>query len=177
MPAEALAALAAAGGAAVVEAAGTSAWQGFQQAVARWFAGGDEDREHATLERLDSSANALAATGGNADDSEAERIRIAQQAIWQARFEVALEDLSAPDREEAAETLRILIAGPAAPGRVSASGGAAAVGGNVTIRADHGSAAAWHMGTVTLGSPPPPGPQQGCGRDTRQRGNEKILEP
>ncbi|MFD7835498.1 hypothetical protein [Streptomyces sp. NPDC059761] len=161
MLAEALAALAAAGGAAVVEAAGTSAWQGFQQAVARWFAAGDEEREHVTLERLDSSANALAAIGGAADDGEAEHVRIAQQAMWQARFEVALENLSAPDRAVAAEALRTLIAGPAVSGRASASGGAAAVGGNVIIRADHGSAAAWHMGTVTQGSPRPPGPPQG----------------
>ncbi|THA33719.1 hypothetical protein E6W17_30960 [Streptomyces sp. A1547] len=158
---EALVALAAAGGTAVVQAAGTSAWQGFQQAVARWFGAGDEEREHATLERLDSSANVLAATGRSADGGETERVRVAQQAMWQARFEMALESLSAPDREEAAEALRILTVGLAVPGGVSASGGAVAVGGNVTIRADNGATAAWHMGTVTQGSPPPPGPQQG----------------
>ncbi|MFI8281205.1 hypothetical protein ACIGBH_41395 [Streptomyces sp. NPDC085929] len=157
MLAEVLAALAAAGGTAVVEAAGTSAWRGFQQAVARWFARGDEERGRTTLERLDSSANALAA----ADEREAERVRVAQQAMWQARFEVALENLSASERREAAEALRSLLTGPAVPGGVSASGGAAIVGGHVTIRADHGSAAAWHMRTVTLGNPPPPGLQQG----------------
>ncbi|MFK0046191.1 hypothetical protein ACIQU4_19205 [Streptomyces sp. NPDC090741] len=98
---------------------------------------------------------------GAAEDTEAEHLRIAQQAMWQARFEVAPENLSAPDREVAAEALRTLIAGPAVSARVSASGGAAAVGGNVSIRADHGSAAARHMGTVTQGSPRPPGPPQG----------------
>lgn len=41
---EALTALAAAGGTVVVQAAGTSGWQGFQRAVARWFARGDEGR-------------------------------------------------------------------------------------------------------------------------------------
>jgi hypothetical protein len=44
---ETLAALAAAGGAAVVQAAGTDAWNGFRQAVARWFARGDAQREQA----------------------------------------------------------------------------------------------------------------------------------
>ncbi|MFI6157879.1 hypothetical protein ACIBCA_34945 [Kitasatospora sp. NPDC051170] len=48
-----------------------------------------------------------------------------------------------------------------ATGGVSAVDHAVAVGGNIDIRADHGSAAALHMGDVTLGNPPQPGPQQG----------------
>ncbi|MCX5054760.1 MULTISPECIES: hypothetical protein [unclassified Streptomyces] len=43
----------------------------------------------------------------------------------------------------------------------SAGDGGVAVGGNVDIRADHGSAAALTMGDVTLGNPPQPGASQG----------------
>ncbi|WP_344468482.1 hypothetical protein [Kitasatospora kazusensis] len=46
-------------------------------------------------------------------------------------------------------------------GGVSAGEGGVAVGEGVRIRADHGSAAAWNMGSVTLGNPPQPGPSQG----------------
>jgi hypothetical protein len=49
---EALAALAAAGGTAVVQAAGTDAWAGFRSRVAKWFARGDTEREQIALERL-----------------------------------------------------------------------------------------------------------------------------
>jgi len=45
-------------------------------------------------------------------------------------------------------------------GGVSAGDGGVAVGGGVDIRADHGSAAAWTMGNVTLGNPPKPGPSE-----------------
>ncbi|MFJ8273777.1 hypothetical protein ACIQ8G_26445 [Streptomyces sp. NPDC094154] len=42
-------------------------------------------------------------------------------------------------------------------GAVTATGdGTGAVGGNVSIRADHGSAAAWTMGNVSIGAPPDP---------------------
>ncbi|MEW2624605.1 hypothetical protein [Streptomyces sp. NPDC048106] len=44
---------------------------------------------------------------------------------------------------------------------LSAGDGGAAVGGNVDIRSDHGSAAAWNMGDVSLGNPPQPGAPQG----------------
>jgi hypothetical protein len=44
---------------------------------------------------------------------------------------------------------------------VSARDGGQAVGGNVDIRADHGSVAAWTMGDVTMGNPQQPGPPQG----------------
>ncbi|MFG1808084.1 hypothetical protein [Streptomyces sp. NPDC049040] len=46
-------------------------------------------------------------------------------------------------------------------GTVTATGDGIAVGGNVELKADHGSAAALRMGNVTLGNPPPPGTRQG----------------
>ncbi|MDH6130090.1 hypothetical protein [Kitasatospora sp. GP82] len=44
---------------------------------------------------------------------------------------------------------------------VSAGDSGQAIGGNVEIRADHASAAAWNMENVTVGNPPQPGPTQG----------------
>ncbi|MFG2989520.1 hypothetical protein ACGFZK_09575 [Streptomyces sp. NPDC048257] len=151
-------ALAAAGGAAVVQAAGTSAWHGLQEAVAGWFGRGDEARERVELERLDRCAAALE---GARDEDEAERLAIGQQGAWQARFEQALEDLGDADREEAARTLRALLDAHAPAHGVSATGDGQAVGGSVDIRADHGSAAALRMRDVTVGTPPKPAPQQG----------------
>jgi hypothetical protein len=55
---EALTALAAAGGTAVVQAAGKDAWTGFRGRVAKWFARGDTGREQVALERLDRTAAA-----------------------------------------------------------------------------------------------------------------------
>lgn len=156
MLSEALTALAAAGGTAVVQAAGTDAWQGLRQAVARWFGRGDEERERALLERLDRSADALTAASG----SELERFELSEQAVWRTRFETVLEDLGESERQQAAEALRALLDAHAAPG-VSAGDRGVAVGGRVDIRADHGSAAALRMGDVTLNNPPQPGPYQG----------------
>ncbi|MER5419040.1 hypothetical protein [Streptosporangium roseum] len=66
-----------------------------------------------------------------------------------------------PEREEAARTLRALLDAHAPAGGVAATGDGQAVGGNVDIRADRGSAAALRMRDVTIGTPPKPGPQQG----------------
>ncbi|MFE6839351.1 hypothetical protein ACFVFI_31550 [Streptomyces sp. NPDC057705] len=84
---EALTALAAAGGSAVVQAAGTDAWAGFRQAVARWFGRGDAEQERAELERLDKTVTVLRTV----DPAQAERARISQEASWQARIETVLE--------------------------------------------------------------------------------------
>ncbi|QEV56463.1 hypothetical protein CP981_37095 [Streptomyces platensis] len=60
---EALMALAAAGGGAVVQAADTDLWAGFSQRVARLFSRGDTQREQAELERLDRTAAVVRAVG------------------------------------------------------------------------------------------------------------------
>lgn len=157
MLAEALTVLAAAAGTAVVQAAGTSTWQAFQQAAARWLGRGDEERERAELERMDRSATVLAATA----ESDAELVGVRQQAAWQARFENVLESLTDEEQEQAAHALRTLLDAHASTGRVSAGAEGQAVGGNVNIRADRGSVAAQRMGNVTVGTPSLPGPSQG----------------
>jgi hypothetical protein len=75
------------------------------------------------------------------------------------RVELALEDAAEEDPAFAGELDRLVRQVQA--GTVTAGDSAQVIGGNVTIRADNGSAAAWSMGDVTLGNPPPPGPPWG----------------
>ncbi|WP_369147892.1 hypothetical protein [Streptomyces sp. R44] len=170
MVAEESTAPAAVGGTAVVRAAGTSAWPGLRQAVVGWFGREDfgredfgredfgrEDEESVGTE-LDRSAHALT----SADDAVAEAVRRAVRDAWQARFETALAGLADHERGPAAEALRALLDAhaPSPAAAVSATGDGLAVGGDVAIRADHGSVAALRMGDVTLANPPLPGPPQ-----------------
>ncbi len=108
---EALTALAAAGGGAVVQAAGTDAWNGLRRRVADTLGRGDAAREHAELERLDHTARILAP--GASADITAERLR--QEGLWQGRFETLLESLDAPGREHTAQQLHELLSVPPAP--------------------------------------------------------------
>ena len=149
MLAEALTALAAAGGTAVVQAAGTDAWAGFRSRVARWFARVDAERKDIAVERLDRTAAALEAAG----PGEVERVRAVQEASWQTMFEIMLEGLDGEEQQQAADELRDLIAGSAG-GRAAAVGpGAVAVAGNVEVHAETEGVAAWQMGDVQIGRP------------------------
>ncbi|MFF4291435.1 hypothetical protein ACFY0R_40040 [Streptomyces sp. NPDC001633] len=100
---EALAALAMAGGTAVVQAAGTDAWKGLRRRVGDLFARGDAARAAAELERLDHTAQVL----GSSSDIATERLR--QEGLWQGRFETLLESLDAPGQARAAQQLRELL--------------------------------------------------------------------
>ncbi|MFK4223400.1 hypothetical protein [Streptomyces sp. NPDC019890] len=155
---QALTALAAAGGSAVVQAAGTDVWTGLRQAVARWFGRGDGQRERAELERLDQTAGELEA----AEAGAAERMRIRQEAAWQARIEAMLESLDDAQQTQAAEELRALLSQHTRLGGVSAGQGGLAVGGNMDISAEEGSIAAGVIhGGAHINRPPAPDPSQG----------------
>ena len=156
---QALVALAASGGTAVATAAGTDAWTGFRQALARWFGRGSERRETAVLERLDQTGAELA----SAEPDQRDSIVRAHRAIWSTRIQDLLEDLDEQERAEAAAGLRGLLAAlPAATGAVSADRGGLAVGGDLRVQAAGGSvAAAVIRGDVTLGRPSPPDAPQG----------------
>lgn len=155
---QALTALAAAGGTAVVQAAGTDAWTELRQAVARWFGRGDRQRERVELERLDQSAGELEM----AEAAMVERERIRQEAAWQTRIEAMLENLDDTERAQAAEELRNLLAQHTPQGGALAGQGGLAVGGNVDIRAEQGSIAAGVIhGGAHIGRPPAPDPTQG----------------
>ncbi|MEU2503478.1 hypothetical protein ABZ621_02080 [Streptomyces sp. NPDC007863] len=157
MLAEAMTALAAAGGTAVVQAAGTDAWTGMRRQVARWFGRGNPEREHAELERLDSTAGELEA----APPAEVERVRIRQEAAWQGRIQALLESLEDTERAAIVDELTALRTRQTSPGDGASAGqGGVAVGGNVIVQADHSSAAALVMGNVTLGNPSQPGSHQ-----------------
>ncbi|GAA0451576.1 hypothetical protein [Streptomyces olivaceiscleroticus] len=160
MLSEAMAGLAAAGGTAVVQAAGTDAWTGFRQRVAHWFGRGNPQREATELDRLDRTAGELQ-TAATAGPTEMERVRIHQEAAWQARIEVLLENLADAELARAVEELHLLLGSHHPPGSVSAGPGGQAIGGDVGISADHGSAAAWVMRDVTTGNPSQPEPRQG----------------
>lgn len=150
----ALAALAAAGGTAVVQAAGTDAWTGFRTGLARWFGRGDGQREHAELERLERTAAALA----EASPEEFERARVGQAASWAGHMEIFLESLEGPDREAAASGLRALVQ----PAGAVAGPGGLAVSGDVRITAKDGSIAAGVIqGDARIGPPSQPAPSQG----------------
>lgn len=98
---EALIALAASAGTAVVQAAGTDVWDAVRRRVAAWFGRGDEDGD--ALARLDRTARLLR----TAEDPPGELAR--QEATWQTRFEAHLERLDEQDRERAATALRTLL--------------------------------------------------------------------
>lgn len=157
---EALEALAAAGGTAVVQAAGTDAWAGFRDRLARLFGRGDEHQAGQVAGRLDQAAAALDQAG----QAEAEQVRSRLEVSWQTRLEDLLDSLDGPDREATAGQLRELVdlAGRQAAGGVSAGEGGIAAGGDVTIRAEGGSVAGGVIsGGVSIGDPPMPGPGQG----------------
>ncbi|KUL69397.1 MULTISPECIES: hypothetical protein [unclassified Streptomyces] len=155
---EALAPLAAAGGTAVVQAAGTDAWNGFRQAVARWFGQGDAQREQAALDRLDQTATALQTT----DPAEAERMWISQEVSWQARVETVLEDLDEAERDRAADQLRDLLAEYVPQIGVAVGQGGLGAGRDVKIHARDNSIAAGVLhGGARIGPPPTPDPPQG----------------
>ncbi|MFD5910541.1 hypothetical protein ACFWHL_17685 [Streptomyces massasporeus] len=152
-----LIALAASGGTALVQAAGTDAWTGLREAVAGWFGRGDAQRERAELERLDQTADSLQAAG----PSEVERVRKRQEVVWQTRIEALLENLDTAQREQAARDFRAVLAQHfPRPGMSAGQGGLAA--NTVDLRADRGSIAGGVInGGVQIGNPSLPDPPQG----------------
>ncbi|WP_030705776.1 MULTISPECIES: hypothetical protein [unclassified Streptomyces] len=104
---EGLIAVAAAGGSAVVQAAGTDAWNGIRGGVARLFGRGEPGREQAELERLDQTRSVLEAAG---EGEGAQRVQIAQVARWQTRLETLLEELPAAEQQLVVAELQALVA-------------------------------------------------------------------
>ncbi|MFK4222535.1 hypothetical protein [Streptomyces sp. NPDC019890] len=145
-----LVALASAAGAAVASAAGTDAWQGFRQRVARVFGRPEGTEARVLLERLDRAAAELE----SAEPDEIEQVRARVVAAWQTRFHDILEDVGAAGRVEVVQHLSESVrhAHQLVPG-VSVGDGGLAIEGTVDIRADRGSAAAGVMGDVTIGNP------------------------
>ncbi|MFI0813166.1 hypothetical protein [Streptomyces echinatus] len=155
----ALIALASAAGTAVAQAAGTDAWQGFRERVARVFGRGPAPTaaQEAALARLDRTAAELE----SADTGAAEAARTAAETAWRTRFRDLLDELDEDGREQVAAQLRELVAlAQQAGGGVSAADDGVAIGGDVHIHARNRGVAAVKMGDVTIGNPPLPGPDQ-----------------
>ncbi|WP_327288707.1 hypothetical protein [Streptomyces sp. NBC_01198] len=98
-------ALAAATGGAVVQAAGTDAWNAVRGGIARVLGRGEEAGERRELERLDRTSAVLEA----AAEGEAEQVRAAQAAVWQSRLELLLEELPEEQQQQVAAELQALI--------------------------------------------------------------------
>ncbi|MFK0256182.1 hypothetical protein [Streptomyces sp. NPDC090445] len=127
---DALTALAAAGGGAVVQAAGTDAWNGLRGRIAEIFGRGDAARGQAELERLDQTGQAL----NQVATADVMTAGVRQEGLWQGRFEALLEGLDTQERERATEQLRELVS------FVASSAGSAVIGTGKAVARDGGSA-------------------------------------
>ncbi|QNP74246.1 hypothetical protein IAG44_35530 [Streptomyces roseirectus] len=132
---ETMTALAASVGAGVVQAAGTDAWAGFRDRLARVL--GRADREAVQAGRLERTAAELAEAGPPGADGEA---RARHSTVWRTRTEDLLEDLPPGERALVAGELRALLDEAARASRGGVTGnvfhGAAAVqsgDGNVQV--------------------------------------------
>ncbi|MFB6679961.1 hypothetical protein ACFCWG_47795 [Streptomyces sp. NPDC056390] len=103
---EGLIAVAAAGGGAIVQAAGTDAWAGIRSGVARILGRGEAGREQAELERLDQTQAELESAG---DGTESERVQTVLVTRWQTRLEMLLEQLPDEERQQVAAELQALV--------------------------------------------------------------------
>lgn len=119
---ESLTMAAAALGTAIVQAAGTQAWDGLRAGVARILGRGRADRETIELTWLDRTAAALDAA--EPDRAEAERVR--QEAVWGTRLAMLLESLPEQERQALVAALREVLGEPPRP----AEGAGGSVVGN-----------------------------------------------
>ncbi|MGW6060829.1 hypothetical protein [Streptomyces sp. NPDC055189] len=150
--------MAASGGTAVIAAAGTDAWGGLRTAVASWFGRSDTERELEETRRLDETAAALLTR----EAAENGQLRVRLQEDWQNRFALALGNLSAAERDQAAEQLRAVLAAHM-PGHSPAQGpGSVTIEGDATFNAEGGSVgAAVINGGVRISPPQGPSPSRG----------------
>ncbi|WP_406219019.1 hypothetical protein [Streptomyces canus] len=103
---EGLIAVAASGGGAIVQAAGTDAWAGIRSGVARILGRGEAAREQAEIERLEQTRAELESAG---DGAESERVQTVLVTRWQTRLEMLLEQLPDEERQQVAAELQALV--------------------------------------------------------------------
>jgi hypothetical protein len=149
---EAMAALAAAGGTALVEAATTDAWQKAKVGFMQIFGRGDDSQAAATEGRLENTRNQLVHLTG----TELERVRGARAAEWTTRLQDALEDN--PDSAKTLQRILAELAATGVPGSVEAKGRSVIVAGDMANVANLGgiSAGAIHGDVSTSVNPPQP---------------------
>lgn len=157
MVGEAIVALAAAGGAAIAQAAGTDAWAGVRRVAARLLGRGDPQREAAELVRLDQTEEAL--VGGEAGAGE----RARWEGVWQARLEMLLSGMGSSEQDVCVRQVEALVA---LAGGLAGEAGAYGVqaGRDVTVRSEQGSVAGAvvHVeGDLRIDHPFPPASREG----------------
>lgn len=159
MLSEVLAAVAAAGGTAVVQAAGTDVWLVVRSRVATLL-GRDNAAQQTALVRLDRTVAEL--QDGHQPD-EQQQVRLAE--AWRTRFEDFLEDLPPEEQESAAQAIRDIAAlGALGQNKTSAGDRGLAVGRDLHIQAEHSSVAGGVLnveGGLSLTNPPSPEADKG----------------
>ncbi|MFD4399681.1 hypothetical protein [Kitasatospora sp. NPDC058397] len=122
MLSEALSALAPAGGAGIVQAAGTGVWAATRERIACLLGLARSGDERLAQARLDRTSQELEAAAPQERAALAQR----QEHTWQTRLADFLEGLKPAEQDQAAEQLRALLvpapADPAAQGRADNSG-------------------------------------------------------
>lgn len=152
---EVLVALAASGGTAVVQAAGTEAWGHLSEQVAHWLGRGHARAEEAELELLNGTAGVLRTAQGSA------QVRADQESLWRDRIADVLGGLDGVEQERAVVELQRLLVPYALP-HARVDGAGVVVEGDVTVRADHQSIAANTLyGGAHIGLPTTPDPSRG----------------
>ncbi|MFD3556468.1 hypothetical protein ACFWWA_30845 [Streptomyces goshikiensis] len=152
MLAEGLAAIAAAGAGAVVQAAGTDAWGSVRDRVGRLFG---RDHEQWVTESLDHTSATLQLV---TRDEDREHEQVLQAAFWRLRFEELLTTSEGEQRAAVAKQLRSLNEClQQAPRSKSVH-----FSGDVSVTAHGGSVAGAILeGNVHIENPPSPGRSQG----------------
>lgn len=140
MLSESLVALASAGGASLVQAAGTDAWAGIRDRAARLMARGSREGEDEERQRLDQTATAMAdSPEGEAEDDQA--------AVWQAHFEALLTRLEGAELTLAIAELRALVdSGTVRPRDASAPFAGSVFHGPTAIQTGSGNRQDNHFG-------------------------------
>lgn len=147
---DALVALAALSGNAVVTAATTDAWEAVRHKFARLLGRGNPDKEQLAVDRLEETRQLLA----GAPDADLEQTRAGQAERWAGRLADFLEEN--PDAEDELRTLTAEVQASLPVAAVSATDHGVAAGRDVKVRADRGGVAAGVIhGSVTPGPTPP----------------------
>jgi hypothetical protein len=154
--AEALIALASAGGTALAQAATTDAWQAAKAGFARLLGRGGDQQMQVIEGRLESTRTQLQSLSGQ----ELAQVRDAQAAAWTIRLQDLLEE--SPDAAGTLQQLLDQLAAVGVPGTTAAGDHGVAVGGNLSNTATLGGVAAGviHGGVATSGNPSRPGADQ-----------------
>ncbi len=138
----------------LVAASVTDAWETARHGFARLFGRGKPDP--VTEQRLEATRRELAA----ARPADLEQVRADLVSQWVLRLADLLEEAPGAEAELRALVDEVRAMVPA--GAVSAVGHSVAAGGDVNVRADHGSVAATVIhGDVAPPSPTSPGPVSG----------------